>query len=250
MAAGNYNSEILLLFWEKPPFTLPDPYALLAGVLPGLDAVRVVFRLSAGVLLAFSVLAGLGAAALIRMSGRRSSLVAATLIAGSVVAVLRPDFFGPTLPRGWLLHDVRASQEAVQFFDALAKSGNDGPLLELPYDPGFGFGVNPERILLTAYHHRRTSACYGSFIPPETQEILLLSTRLPEPAAARRLSELGFTTVVVHHGKDAMGSILSRLLQRPGSQESLRLLHSNGLITAFELLPSERGSPPPPSAGR
>jgi len=249
MAAGSYNNEILLLFWEKPPFTLPDPYAFLAGVLPGLDAVRVVFRLSAGVILAFSVLAGLGAAALIRASGRHSPLVAAALIAGSAAAVLRPDLLGSTLPRGWDLHDVRASQETVQFFDALAKLGNDGPLLELPYDPEWGWGMNPERILLTAYHHRRTSACYGSFLPPENREILLLSMQLPEPAAARRLRELGFTTVVAHHGKDRTGSTLSRLLQGPGSQESLRLLQSNGSITAFELLPAGRGSPAP-SAGR
>src|SRR5262249_31869696 len=70
MAAGHYNNELLYLIWKRPPFVIPDPYVALAGVLPGLDTVRVVFRLSAGVILALCIMAGFGAATLMQLAGR------------------------------------------------------------------------------------------------------------------------------------------------------------------------------------
>jgi hypothetical protein len=142
------------------------------------------------------------------------------------------------------LHPAFADARALQFFDALAKTGNDGPLLELPYVAGFDFGVNPDRILLAAYHHRRTSACYGSFIPPETRAIDELSTRLPDPAAARELRRLGFTTVVIHLDEPLGPPILKQLITGAGDGKTLRWLDSSPSMAAFELLPTGEDSKP------
>jgi hypothetical protein len=244
IAAGNFNDELAHLVWETPPFTIPDPYALLARILPGLDAVRVVFRLSAAVILTLSILAGFGSAALIRSSGRHGTAAAAGLIGFALAAVASPSAFGPSQPEGWDLHDVRADAASVEFFDALTRMGNDGPLLELPYFPGMAWGVNPERILLTAYHHRRTSACFGSFLPPETRTITELSARLPDPAAARELRRLGFTTVVVHLDEPLGLPILKQLITSAGDGKILRWLDSSRSMAAFELLPTREDSKP------
>ncbi len=239
VAAGDLNSQILRLLWSDPPFAIPDPYAYLAGLLPGLNAVRVVFRLSAAVLLTAAVISGFGAAALIKAAPRYSGAIAVGLIAVSSAAVVRPELFGPSQPRGWDLHSVRVDAEAVKFFETLESGGNHGPLLELPYFAGFGIGSNPERILLTAYHRRRTSACYGSFLPPETREIATLSATLPNPTAIRRLRELGFTTVILHDPRVAH-PILRGIVGDSRVAKQLRLLGSSRSMVALELLDTDR----------
>jgi hypothetical protein len=233
MAAGSNSNALLLLIWKEAPFTIPDPYRLLATFVPGVDSVRVVYRLSAGVILTLSILAGLGAAGIIRSFGRHAEMAAAGFIALAAISVMRPDAFGAPQPRGWDVHEVHADQESVRFFAALARLGNDGPLLELPYDP---YSLIPaDRIFLISFHHRRTSTCYASFQPPVAKEIAALSARLPDPEAVLRLRALGFTTVIVHHELDPADSLGTRLRDTEENRKSLRLLRANRSLTAFEL---------------
>ena len=51
-----------------------------------------------------------------------------------------------------------------------------------------------------AYHHRQTSQCYNSFFGSGYKQVKAIIKRLPSYAALVSLRELGFTTIVVHHG--------------------------------------------------
>ena len=91
-------------------------------------------------------------------------------------------------------------------------------------------------MLLTAYHGRRTSGCYNSFVPPESRVLQALSARLPNPAALREASDMGFTTVVVHHPGER--EVLERWLGRfddMAARGLLRRVHGTESMTAFEL---------------
>jgi hypothetical protein len=243
MAAGSYTGELLYLFWKTPPFEIPDPYAWLAGMLPGFDTIRVVYRLSAGVLLALCILAGCGSAALVRFSGRRSPAVAAALLVVAMVTAVRPEALGAPQSPVWELHPVRPKASTLDFFERLAARGNDGALLELPF--WVHHDKNTERILLTGYHHRRTSACYGSFMPAQLERIRKLASRLPEAEAVRKLKALGFTTVIVDVNRADGPRIMSRMRRRPWSP----FLEGDGLA-AFDLAVSPEQEAFPPEGGR
>jgi hypothetical protein len=242
MAAGSYNGELLYLVWKTPPFEIPDPYAWVAGILPGFDTIRVVFRLSAGVILALCILAGCGSAALVKFSGRWSPAVAAVLLAVAMVTTVRPDALGAPQSRDWELHPVRPEPSTLDFFERLAVRGNNGALLELPFLADLE--ENTERILMTGYHHRRTSACFGSFLPTEVQLVGKLAERLPEPAAARQLWALGFTTVIVHANRADGPELMTRMRQGGWSP----LLEDGGLAAFPLALASEQTALPPDEA--
>ena len=57
-----------------------------------------------------------------------------------------------------------------------------------------------DRILLAAYHGRKTSACIASYMPP-TDELERIGRSLPAPQSLRELHGLGFTTIVLQHGR-------------------------------------------------
>jgi hypothetical protein len=76
-------------------------------------------------------------------------------------------------------------------------------------------------------------------MPREHAEVEDLTRRVPEAAALRRLRELGFTTVVVHHPMP-----LQRALRRlapfdfaaQGSEPALQRLHRTDSMTAYAIL--------------
>ncbi|MBW2287790.1 MAG: hypothetical protein JRG90_08190 [Deltaproteobacteria bacterium] len=202
---GNYHARISVLSGaEPPPFVLPNLFAALSGWLPGLRNVRLPGEFALATRAMVCLLAGLGAAGLLNRLPERLSRIAAPvliLLAFTQTPGL-PGFSSGTAPRFGSL-TIRPPEDALTFFDALAESGNDGPLLELPIDRtnrGYTFRAAPEQQLLSAYHHRRTSGCYFSFIPQRVRALAELSRELPENAALDRARELGFTTVIVHHG--------------------------------------------------
>lgn len=188
---------------------LPNLHALLARVIPGLDAVRGIQRLVAGTHLALVVLAGLGAGALIRAAGSRGHLVAIALVAIAAFDVLRLPALGFERRYRWDLEQVRPDDAEITFFQELARRGNRGPLLELPDFPIVGA---TQRILLSAWHHRRTSACFGSYPPAGRDALLALAAELPSPRSVRGLAALGFTTVVVQLDKEFGGPLLRQTL--------------------------------------
>lgn len=222
------------LWHGAPPFGTPDVYAILARLIPGLDAVRVPARVDTGYHLGLCVLAGLGAAALIERAGRfrtAASLAIVMLVAAETWMLVDP--VRPAAAHGSLL-DVAPPAEDVELYATLARLGDTGPLLELPIgdaDREYLFR-SPRRILLAAYHGRRTSACYASFLPPGRDELRHETLSLPDPAAIERVCALGFTTAIVHLDTP-LGRHMAERFQQAAARGTVRYLAANGSMSAF-----------------
>jgi hypothetical protein len=236
VAAGPSTAALLQgLHLPVPAF---DPWAALARVVPGLDTVRGVLRLGTAVHLVACVLAGAGFAAAIALAGRYGPAVSASALALGVFACFG---FPRPSPLRWQLEPVRPAQATIDFFDALEAEGNTGPMLELPVDfraddstyPG------PRRILLSFWHGRRTSACFGSFLPPSRTKIIAQEGALPAKPALDALRDLGFTTLVMHHEVWLIKALSEKKYAhaiRPGG--GLRLVHESEMASAWEILPA------------
>jgi hypothetical protein len=233
VAAGPHTAQ-----WLGLPVPAFDPYALLASFVPGLDSVRVVTRLVTGVHLVLCVLAGAGLAAAIcaaRAAGRAAAAAASVAV---VVLVVFASFGGPT-PLRWQLVPVRPSQASIDFSRALAEEGKS-PLLEVPLDfvDGDWGPVGPQRILLSAWHGRRTSACFGSFRPTERGSLAERAAELPNRWAIDEVRRLGFGVIVVHHD-DALLRELTRGRYAQAVREGwgVRELSRSDSMDAYEILP-------------
>lgn len=223
----------------------PNVFALTAAVVPGLDSVRAVFELRIGVHVAACILAGLGAAAVLRLVGKRWTPVGSiVLVCVAAIDVFRPAALGFEPRTWWRAVEMRPSEETLEFYEELARRGNRGPLLEVPM--GFEFaGARISRLLLSAWHHRRTSHCFGSFRPPELARVAELSERLPDGEALAALRRLGFTTIIVHQPR---GGRLRRLLDDAAREhpDQLRLVYEIPPIGAYAIGPMDE----PGSDGR
>ncbi len=222
----------------SPTTLVPNLYAGLAQVLPGLDVIRGVSRLYSGVLLALCVLAGLGVAALLRVAPARSRpVVVAALVLAAAIDTLRPPALGLAPRVAFEMTPIAPTSEQVGFFRELAELGNAGPIAEVPLDRRTQLRNNTA-ILLSAYHHRRTSACRNSFLPPRLGELETTLARLPDPSAVRALRDLGFTTVVVHHESrsprlEALRRRFAARASEPGA--SLEPIHATRALSAYAI---------------
>jgi len=192
VAAGQFNNQLLNLVWSSAPFQIPNLYEQLAAFVPGLDSIRLVFRLSVAMLISVCILVGIGAAWLIVRSGKHATLTGAVIIVLAMLSII-PE---PS-PRGTV--QVRARPQEIRFFEQLEAMGNRGPILEVPLMTGIARSlIAPNKILLTAYHNRRTSTCFGSFRAAELKALEELVEGLPEPSAIDGLRQFGFTTLIVN----------------------------------------------------
>jgi hypothetical protein len=226
------------------PLRLPNLHAALSAMLPGFDAVRAVVRVGMGVHLVASILAGMGAAAILHVC-RRGSLKMGAAAVGVVVtglAMAYPALQGATPRAPYRLIPARPDPKVVEFFEVLQMVGSEGPVLELPiHDPNalaparaVSFGQRASRIRMTAYHQRPTSACYGSYSPPEIVDLVRLADQLPQADALDRLYALGFETIVLT-GRRMTG--LRRKLDRRADDPASRIrsLHAAGLWSAYRI---------------
>jgi len=221
-----------------PPLALPDVYALASSVVPLLDSVRGVYSLAIGVHLLVCMAAGFGAAFLLRRVPSRAATPVAALALAAVFASTQLAGrigFGP--PLHFEAVSIRPDPDTLAFFEKLSRLGNRGPLAEFPPVSMSFWGADAEvsRILASAWHRRRTSACFGSFQSPAVGTLRGISTRLPAREAIGDLRELGFTTLVLH-GRRALRRQL-RALSRE-ADPPLRHLHSAGPISAWALEPA------------
>jgi len=219
---------------------LPGLPQALARIVPGLDAIRGLSRLYSAVLLALCILAGLGAAALVRaLPARLRAAAAVLLVLAAYIDTLRPASLGLAPRVAYTMAEIAPPPAALELFERLAAQGDHGPIAEVPLHRRT-HRRNNEAILLSAYHHRRTSACRNSYLPQGLAALETTLAAVPAPAALDRLRALGFRTVVVHH---APGSPVGEALRRrfaaraaaPGS--GLRLLAGNASYSAWSIAP-------------
>jgi hypothetical protein len=92
-------------------------------------------------------------------------------------------------------------------------------------------------LLLSAYHHRPTSACTDkSYSPALSAEIDALGARLPEPAALQKLRDHGFETLIVHHGPGRRRAHAhAQAIREAASETGLRLLLADRDRSAYAI---------------
>ncbi|MBW2272155.1 MAG: hypothetical protein JRG96_02695 [Deltaproteobacteria bacterium] len=229
------------------PEQMPPLYRVLSSLLPGLDAIRRPNEILSGLHICLSILAGLGAAALLaRLPAHRATLGAGLLVALVFVFTVRPAWLGLEPPVRYRALPMRPADPELAFFESLARGGNTGPLLEVPRG---GIFLEAHRVLLTGYHRRRSSACVNA-LAPQTAEVWDLAERLPDPAALAQLHAMGFTTLLAHHparleggAADALAERIHAASRQPGSP--LRRIHGIDSMTAYEIrLPTGRSAAP------
>lgn len=189
--------------------TLPSPLLLLAGVVPGLDAVRALRYVWFELVLVASLLAAYGVVALasrVPATARRAARAACAgvlVLETLVPAVAARSFEEPRLEA----HALGLDDEQRALYARIAHDGDDGDggdaggaVLDLPlrYDLRGKLHDMSYYAFLRGYHGRPAAACYDSFTTPVQHEVAALAARLPDPAAVAALRAQGFRWIVVH----------------------------------------------------
>ena len=218
----------LLVLWatlgvvQIGSFRLQDasPLLWLRGVVPGLDAVRVLASLRFGVFVVVAFLSAYGVLALTELArGRLRGAVTAGLIGLAALEVLEPAMARSIY--SWSPALVGEPERPPDDVVALFAAAPPGAVLDLPVpSPETDFSRMSRSILLSAYHERPVAACYNSFASPLHRDVAALSRRLPERAAVDALCALGFRVLVVH-----------RRALDPETKKSLRPLLDDPLHT-------------------
>jgi hypothetical protein len=241
LATGGTAGDALLAFAERQPAPpkLPNLWEPLAAIVPTLKVVRAPAALFAGAHLALAILAGLGAAAILRLvPARWAPWAAVGLVALAYVDTLAPETLGFEPHVSYEIVAMGPSDESLEFFQTLEEMGNEGPLFEIS-SAGY-LAAEKTRAsrstLLTAYHHRRTSTCYNSFVGEVQEELAALREAAPAPEALQRLRELGFTTVILHHERSLRRVRRHHVFDAAGQKgNGLRLLHRDKWRSAYAL---------------
>ena len=213
-------------------FRLPSPYLFLYDHFPGFQSMRVAARFAIGVLLAVSVLAGVGAARLLRWAAERGAagprwrvalavaLAAVVLVEGwSAPPPLKPVPSGLEIPAvyRWLL-DQPAKSAIVEY--PISMKGD----------------LQEEATYFAAFHGWKVVNGWRSFAPPGYGE---LADRLPEfrrRDALQTLANIGVRYVVVHEAPLDPGQIVEVRSNLDRWRGDVRLVAGFGSDRAYELL--------------
>ncbi len=167
-------------------------YQQLRAILPGFDALRVPGRFGVLVTTGLAVLAGLGAAALVRRIPRPVARAAALAAVGVLAAL---EAWATPLP----LVSVATEPGPVDRWLA-ARPGPDAVAVLPMYEP---HAVHLESVRLfasTAHWHPLVNG-YAGVLPPGYAEDAEILNTFPSPAAVARLRELRVRYVVVYLGQ-------------------------------------------------
>lgn len=215
---------------------------LLAALIPSIRLGRAPALVAVGFMLAVEALAGIGLAVLIGVARQlRSGAVAYLALLAIAVECASAQRAVPNLPAR-----TEPAAADIEFFRALERLGNRGPIFEWPHQEFAA--VNAERISLIAYHHRPTSMCLASFSGPRSFHLFTLARQLPNRAALLALHDEGFTTLLVHHRSARERQALPRLFEPETSGENgvLRVVYGTDAMTAYAIEPGGRPSPGSP----
>ncbi len=224
---------------EPPPPGFFNLYLFLSKLIPGLGVGRGPGVIYVGAHLLLSLLAGLGAASLLRVVPERWSLIAcAAIIAVLAVDVLRPRVLGLEPTFEYTLLRVRPDDDALAIHEALRRLGNAGPVLDYPINH-MHLDQASRGTLLSAYHRRRTAWCYNSVLPRSSRRVEALARALPAPDALAALADLGFTTLLHRHVRGEMGGALHapsvQVMVDRESGPRLRELARNASYSAYAI---------------
>lgn len=207
------------------PLALAAPYAWLFEHVPGFDGVRVPARFAMIVLLMLAILAGYGAAALVRLrSGRMllpllatAFLVEAACLPFPVNAMTPPAGFNAPEAR------LRLPARAAAVYKEVAKQTGRVILAELPLGQS---DFDLRAMYYSTVHWKPIANGYSGFFPPYYGRLAAAVSDIPRhPQVARQaLREVGVTHVIVHEPAylGSEGADTTSALRRTGAVELLR----------------------------
>jgi hypothetical protein len=213
------------------------PYTWLLNLLPGLDGLRVPARFLMLVALFLSVLAGLGAATLLRMRQRQLAIV---LIGAGMFGILYEAWVAPIRTNQPVIPDARffapdppaVGRRLNPIYRVVGQLPESAVLIEFP------FGEPAHEILAVFHagiHRRRLVNGYSGFFPRRyTDRVSALHDVFRNPArAADVLRSTGATHVLVHEGAftGTEGKEISAWLGSLGARE----ITANRTDRLFEL---------------
>lgn len=232
---------------------LPDLYGAVAGLLPGLDQVRAPARISVGLAPLQCILAGIAVAAGLRLlpkGVRGTAGLAATAV--TCTLLLWPALLGREPGPAFRALDL--SPDLARLASYRGIPADAGALLELPLAGSRREGTTlsasldreSRRILLSAYHGHRTSACAASYAPPEAAGegigegdgegdgeaagLEALVARLDEPEAIEALAQMGFGAITL---EPVAGSRFASPLARAATRGAVRGLPRHGPLQVY-----------------
>jgi len=199
----------------------PGPYAFLARVVPGFDALRVPVRAAAVVVLALATLAGLGADVFLARLPQRVGLAVASLIV--LVECWRPTLFAVR---------VEWPDGALATYRWLATQPEGFPVVELP------IGIPDQDALAmmgSTVHWKPLVNGYSGFSPAGTYIRAALAP-FPDAESLRLLSDLGVRHAILH--RSLLPPATAALCET--ADRHLPVRYANGDICVLDIL----GAPP------
>ncbi len=178
---------------------IPSPFRLLAGILPGLDAVRSLYAMGNAAWIGACVVAGYGVLWLGRMAGGRTAMAGVLAACAVLVVQLEPRLarFAFGAPLDFRVWQAAPARDEIE----LTRASGRAAIVDLPMPaPGERLARlrMARQMLLAAYGPRPTAACYNSFETPLADQIWQLTRALPASGAVAALGALGFDTALSH----------------------------------------------------
>ncbi len=203
----------LAAFWASlgPTFWL---YRFLHAVVPGLSGVRVPPRMAIYVFMAVAILAGQGAAILLRRAPGTARAWALGLFA---LVPLFESFAGP------IGYNRAPATPAV--YEWVARLPPGTPLVELPLPEVKRQRENAVYLFWSTTHFQPLANGYGTVVPPVYAEIASALDGFPDAAGVTKLAEYGFRYVIFHkdrHLRTRAIELERRLDAEPGLSEAHR----------------------------
>jgi hypothetical protein len=231
LAAG---AVVCLAVMAGPGGRWSGPYDLLRAAVPGIASLRALDRFWAFPMLCLALLAGRGAAVVLkRLSGHWRSLAAGAVVA----AVWAELLFRPPV----VAVDLSARTTAA---DRALRRLPPGPVLELPQPVGPAFAyVNANRELRSLIDRDPRVDGYSGNVPPLTSAVERLVARTPIGSAIPFLRNFGVRYVVLNGGAEAcsatyspaeIGGLRAQLAGNPG----VVAIRTAGTAVIVELAPA------------
>lgn len=223
---------------------IPLPYAALYYLLPGFSSMRAPARLAVLVVLAMSVLAGLGYRELQRALAGRSAFVRGT---ATTILFLAAGLFAWTPPVSLL--ELPREDGLPPVYRWLAAEPDSVRVLEFPVPARDSeeSETHSLRQLMTLFHGKRRLDGSSGFVSPRYRAFRTAVQSFPDGRALDEIRAMGGTLVIVHFG-DYGPADAADLARRISAEPRLVLRAASGSDAVFELRDSnsalDRGARP------
>jgi hypothetical protein len=203
-------------------------YRVLYAVVPGFSGVRSPPRIGIYVLLAAAMLAGHGAATLLRKSKPRKGLaIGAALIVFPLV-----ESFGGPVP-------YTSAPETPPVYRWLASVPGPVPIVELPLYGTRELSGNALYLYWSTWHYKPMANGYATIIPPVFAELVRVTKGFPHDNGVAALRQYGFRYIILHRDL-YLRRQAAALEKKMNIQSGLRRIYRTENETVYEIVEGEK----------